>query len=283
MLKGHGTGNDFVIVPDSDGSTSLSADQVRLLCDRHRGIGGDGVLRVVRTALDAEARALADGDPAAASAEWFMDYRNADGSIAEMCGNGVRVFAEYLASTGLVPETFDVLTRGGVKSVCRVPDGWSVAMGAARALPGAPSVRIGETRWDSVAALEIPNPHVVVLLDDAAQLAALDLTHPPLVDPALPHGQNVEFIAVLGPGHIAMRVHERGVGETLSCGTGICAAVVAAAANVAVAAPAPGSGWQVDVPGGACWVRIGDDGGVVLAGPAVIVAELSVDAAWLGV
>lgn len=300
MFKGHGTGNDFVIAPDVDGSLLLSEQQVRLLCDRHRGIGGDGVLRVVHVALDPEAQRLVDRaatlDPDGARPEWFMDYRNADGSLAEMCGNGVRVFAQYLAETGLAGGAaadatgFPVITRGGVVRVRHAerpelggpqsePARWTVQMGRAKALDAAPSVRVGEGTWDALAALEIPNPHVVVRLPDADAVQALDLSRAPAVSPALPDGQNVEFIALTGPRRIAMRVHERGVGETLSCGTGICAAAVAMAA--ACGEPTGGAPWLVDVPGGTCEVLLREDGGVELTGPAVLVAELSVDAAWL--
>jgi diaminopimelate epimerase len=280
MLKGHGTGNDFVLIPDSDGSIDLSAEQVRRLCDRHTGIGGDGVLRVVRVALDAEARALSGADGSAADAEWFMDYRNADGSIAEMCGNGVRVFAQYLLGAGLISDSVDVLTRGGVRPLRRVEAGWSVGMGQAHLLTSRPLVRVGAMTREAIAALEIPNPHVVVQLADCGELDALDLMTAPDVSPALPHGQNVEFVVQLAPGHITMRVHERGVGETLSCGTGICAAVVAMAHSQAELETSVRS-WRVDVPGGTCWVDIDADGEVLLTGPAVIVAELSIDPLWL--
>jgi diaminopimelate epimerase len=128
-------------------------------------------------------------------------------------------------------------------------------------------------------ALEIPNPHVVVDIDTPADLAALDLTRPPIVEPALPHGQNVEFVVRRGRRHLQMRVHERGVGETRSCGTGICAAAVAAAR--ADGSEADGQVWRVDVPGGTCEVVWRPDGEVELTGPAVLVAEIEVDDRWL--
>ena len=286
LFKGHGTGNDFVIVPDADGSLALSAAQVRLLCDRRRGVGGDGLLRVVRVALDDEARELAARTPFDArhdaAPEWFMDYRNADGSVAEMCGNGMRVFAQYLADSGLAGDAFPVLTRGGIVGVRRAAAGgpdraprWTVAMGVPQVLDGPPIVRIGHEQWASIAALMIPNPHVVVHLPDAAAVHALDLTAPPEVSPVLPHGQNVEFVASTGPRRLIMRVFERGVGETQSCGTGICAAAVAMAALQD--SPPGEQRWHVDVPGGSCEVALLPDGGVELTGPAVIVAELSLD------
>src|SRR5687768_2356819 len=97
FAKGHGTGNDFVVLPDADGALPLTPALVAALCDRRRGIGADGVLRVVRTAAHPDAEASAD------VAEWFMDYWNADGSHAEMCGNGVRVYARFLVEAGLAP------------------------------------------------------------------------------------------------------------------------------------------------------------------------------------
>jgi diaminopimelate epimerase len=221
MLKGHGTGNDFVIVPDYDGALELRPAQVRLLCDRHRGIGGDGVLRVVRVAADREAAALAALDPAAAGAQWFMDYRNADGSTAEMCGNGIRVFAQYLRDAGLVGDTFEVLTRGGAHALSAAgePGEWIVAMGRADRLPFIPAVTArGGPAQSALSVLQLPNPHVVVRVTDEAALAALDLTVAPSVSPPLPHGQNVEFVAITGPRSLSMRVHERGVGRRCRAG-----------------------------------------------------------------
>lgn len=295
MLKGHGTGNDFVIVPDHDGALGLTEAQARRLCDRHRGIGGDGVLRVVRVEADVEARALAALDPAATTAEWFMDYRNADGSVAQMCGNGVRVFAQYLAEAGLVGDSFAVLTRGGTRSVASSgePGQWIVNMGQVDRLPFIPAVTAhgGAQQW-ALSVLEIPNPHVVVRVPDEAALAALDLTVAPSVRPPLPHGQNVEFVAITGPRSLSMRVHERGVGETLSCGTGICAAAVAVAdLQPGLSLSTQGSAsddasetqsWVVTVPGGVCTVQLRGDGDVLLHGPAVIVAQLTVPLDWWG-
>src|SRR6478735_7387145 len=120
FTKGHGTGNDFVIIADPDGALDLTADQVAALCDRNFGIGADGVLRVVRSAAIADGAAALAEEP---DAEWFMDYRNADGSIAEMCGNGIRVFAHYLLWAGLAViesgSTLPIGTRAGVRDVTR--------------------------------------------------------------------------------------------------------------------------------------------------------------------
>jgi diaminopimelate epimerase len=273
-LKGHGTENDFVVLPDLDGAISLTPALVQALCDRTAGIGGDGVLRVVRSENSDEAK------ESAGEAEYFMDYRNADGSVAEMCGNGIRVFLRYLQRVSLVGESAAVATRGGIVSVRSGTDGdISVHIGLPLVLADRPVATVAPLpARTALAAVRLPNPHVVVAVSPD-ELAALDLSRPPMIEPGLPDGQNVEFVAVLGPRHLRMRVHERGVGETRSCGTGICAAAVAAASDAGTGAD--GSSWQVDVPGGTCRVSWHPDGAIELIGPAVIVAELELDEAWL--
>ena len=274
LVKGHGTENDFLVLPDLDGELELTPALVRALCDRHAGLGADGVLRVVRSANDPDAKEMA------AEAEFFMDYRNADGSLAEMCGNGIRLFARYLERVSLVEGTAAVATRGGIRRV-RIRGGGNVTvdMGLPRFLADRPVATAAPLVATPATALEIPNPHVVVPVADRATLDALDLSRPPVVDPALPNGQNVEFVLRVGERHVAMRVHERGVGETRSCGTGICAAAIATAR--ADGMEADGGVWRVDVPGGTCTVTWRTDGEVELSGPAVLVAEIEVDDAWL--
>ena len=269
FVKGHGTGNDFVIIPDVDGHLDLTPDQVRWLCDRRRGIGGDGVLRVVRTDLMAE---FADF---AGVAEFFMDYRNADGSVAEMCGNGARVFVRYLDATGLVTDHDVVIaTRGGLRSTTiNVDRSITIDMGMASVpRPDAlPRVTVGAHSWDATGVL-IPNPHAVVFVDDLED--AGDLLAAPGIAPGelFPDGVNVEFVAPRGERHVAMRVHERGVGETLSCGTGACA--VAWAARRHAGEPIAGeTTWQVDVPGGTVHVTETATGSLLLTGPADLVAR----------
>jgi len=274
VLKGHGTGNDFVLVPDLDGALELTPELVRALCARHTGVGADGVLRVVRAAKDR------DGARFAADAEFFMDYRNADGSVAEMCGNGVRVFMAYLQRVCVVDHDAAVATRGGIVRVQTGADGGiTVDMGQPRVLADRPVVTAAPAPPTPATRVQMPNPHVVVEIGGLAELAALELARPPLVEPAEPGGQNVEFVVRTGPRRLRMRVHERGVGETQSCGTGICAAVVAAA--TADGTERDGTSWQVDVPGGSCTVTWRPDGAVLLSGPAVIVAELELDDSWL--
>ncbi|MGQ0847219.1 MAG: diaminopimelate epimerase [Sporichthyaceae bacterium] len=264
FVKGHGTENDFVLLPDPDGQLKLEAADVAAICDRRAGVGADGILRVVRTAAEPEAGAWAG------QAEWFMDYRNADGSIAEMCGNGIRVFARYLVDAGLsAPGKFAIATRGGVRIVeCAVQGPVTVDMGAA-VLPdlGPVTVRVADRCWSASAVL-MPNPHAVVVVEDVAD--AGDLLRPPIVEPpsAYPDGVNVEFVRILGPAHLQLRVHERGSGETRSCGTGVCAAVVAAQRSGHLG---PGV-VDVDVPGGRLQIEVLADGTVSMTGPAVFVA-----------
>jgi diaminopimelate epimerase len=282
VVKGHGTQNDFVLVPDVDDRFAglLDPATVAALCDRRAGIGADGVIRVVPTAT------VADVADQAHVAPWFMDYRNADGSIAEMCGNGARVFARYLVDAGLVEsDHFAIATRGGARQVTTTADGFAVTMGVPTFLPGEPAARVtvGEHSW-SASGVFIPNPHAVVFVDDLAH--AGDLLVPPTVTPAsaFPHGVNVEFVVDVGPAHVAMRVHERGSGETRSCGTGAAAVAVAArrrAAGGGALSQVPAE-WIVDVPGGRLTVAEQSDGEVVLAGPAVLVATGQVDLDRLG-
>ena len=271
FAKGHGTENDFVILPDLRGERELSPGFAARLCDRRAGIGADGVLRVVRTAAG-PAPEQAD------RAEWFMDYRNADGSIAEMCGNGIRVFARYLVEHGLAAgPAFAVATRSGVRQVRAEPDGRITGdMGPAIVLGPGRTVMDGAVR-DGLR-ISVGNPHLACLVDGA--LDKFDLAAPPGLDPAdFPAGGNVELVRVTGPGMLSMRVHERGSGETRSCGTGAVAAAAAAVALSSATKTVPGQ-WDVMVPGGALTVTL-DAGTSWLTGPAVIVAEGELDPDWL--
>jgi len=278
FTKGHGTGNDFVLFADPDGRVEFDAATLAALADRHFGIGADGVIRAVRSANLAEgARALAE-DP---GAEWFMDYHNADGSPAEMCGNGIRVYGAYLIAEGLlhldVGETTAIGTRGGVRSLTRTADGFEVDLGpfvvAGEAMVAASGLRVDRPGL----AIGVGNPHVVVALADDEELDALDLAAAPLVSPPPPDGVNVEFVVPADPlvnagvGRIRMRVHERGSGETLSCGTGAAAAALATRHWAGKRAP---DVWAVDVPGGVVGVRVAEvaqSDHVFLSGPAELV------------
>jgi len=270
-VKGHGTRNDFVLLPDPDGSVHGELDPalVRWLCDRRAGIGADGVIRVVRTASYVPAHAQAT------EAEWFMDYHNADGSVSEMCGNGIRVLGRYLWDEGLAGD--DVLwiaTRGGVRRLHRGPGGSStVEMGVPSGGQATAEVTVAGRTW-SATPVTIPNPHAVAVVEDLADAGPL-LQAPQLAPTdAFPAGANVEFVARRGPRHIALRVWERGVGETPSCGTGACAA---AWALMRADGLPPGWTCAVDVPGGTLTVAERGDGEVLLGGPAELVVRGLVD------
>jgi diaminopimelate epimerase len=275
LVKGHGTENDFLVLDDLDGQVDLTAELVRALCDRHVGLGADGVLRIVRSERHPEAAAFAG------QAAFFMDYRNADGSVAEMCGNGIRVVMAYLQRAGLVEWEAAVATRGGVKRVQARGDGLvTVHMGQPLTLADRPVVTAAPMPATPAAATVLmPNPHVVVWLDGPEALAALELGSAPAVTPSRADGQNIEFAYRPAQRHIVMRVFERGVGETRSCGTGICAVVVAAATADGIGPD--GRSWRVDVPGGTCEVTWQADGDLQLTGPAVLVADISVEDGWL--
>jgi diaminopimelate epimerase len=266
FLKGHGTENDFVLLPDLDASLELTEARVRVLCDRRAGLGADGVLRVVR------AKAIPDRPSDVDDDVWFMDYRNGDGSLAEMCGNGARVFARYLVEAGLETRTeFPVGTRAGTRPVVVRGGEVAVEMGPAKVTGESAATIAGRTIHGI--AVDVGNPHLVCAVD---RLDDLDLTRPPGHDPAVfPDGVNVEFVVVEAPDRISMRVHERGVGETRSCGTG----TVAVVAGVLHGAGRRRGAATVTIPGGCVRVEIGDATSV-LTGPAVFVARGELDRAW---
>jgi diaminopimelate epimerase len=265
FVKGHGTENDFVLLPDHDGAVhgSLSRDRVVALCDRHAGIGGDGVIRVIRTsALRALEPGLGDQ-----AAEWFMDYRNADGSVSEMCGNGVRVFARYLVEAGLAaPGDLRIATRGGVRTARLGATGdVTVDMGAPEIL-GRSRATVSGRVYEGLG-VSMGNPHLACAITEP--LSGLDLTRAPEVDAAFfPEGVNVELFRPEGRGRVEMRVHERGSGETRSCGTGAVATAVAAAH----AEGRTEGTWEVAVLGGVVTVTLTGETSF-LSGPAVLVAE----------
>jgi diaminopimelate epimerase len=282
VLIGHGTENDFVVLPDPDGALwpedRLDAQLVRRLCDRRAGLGGDGVLRIVRSVHVPDAAAVLGED--LARCEWFMDHRNADGSTAEMCGNGIRLFLHVLVGEGLLDRATCeagvlVGTRGGPRRVGATADGgYWVDMGPAREFGSGKAEVSG--RVFSGLAVSMGNPHLACLTD--ADIDALDLTGSPSFDAELfPDGVNVELVNVLEPAaHVRLRVVERGVGETRSCGTGACAAGYAA-----LAAEGRTEGTVlVDVPGGRLSVQVAPDT-TVLTGPAVIVSTGALSREWL--
>jgi diaminopimelate epimerase len=264
FTKGHGTENDFVVLLDRESMLEVGPAEVRFICDRRAGIGADGLMRAVLAKhVDGW-----DGD----GGLWFMDYRNADGSIAEMCGNGIRVFIRFLLEQGLVSgPTVDIATRGGRRAATVLPDGRiRVSMGPATI--GDHWVVVTTVDGTDFKALtaDVGNPHAVSFVDD---LDRFSLHAAPRWDPLeeFPKGVNLEFVRHLGPRHISMRVFERGVGETRSCGTGTVAAA-AAARVLDQDQPSLPVTYRVDVPGGTVEVELTENE-AYLTGPAVLVAH----------
>ncbi|MGA9870202.1 MAG: diaminopimelate epimerase [Rhodococcus sp. (in: high G+C Gram-positive bacteria)] len=282
FAKGHGTQNDFVVLPDPEVQIELLRPRVAALCDRRRGLGADGVLRVARAGALRDAGVLDRLPIGVGAGDWFMDYRNGDGSIAEMCGNGVRVFAHYLRATGLESnDRFVVGSRAGARPVIvhsfdsTVAD-VTVDMGDVH-LMGSSSAELAGRTFEGIG-IDVGNPHLACV-DDAADidsLRALDLTSTPRLDnDFFRAGANVEILTRMRFGRVDMRVHERGVGETRSCGTGTVAAAAAALSYEGL-----DSGQVVvGVPGGEVTVTI-EDSAATLRGPSVLLATGVIDDTW---
>jgi diaminopimelate epimerase len=254
---GHGTHNDFVLVADLDNKFDFKPAQIRNICNRKTGIGADGFIRVTKD-----------------SGKWFMDYRNADGSLAEMCGNGIRVMARFLIENKLQnPGIFSINTRAGMKYLAAPEKAdISVNMGKVEQIPGAITVSVNGKKYEGVN-ISVGNPHAVVEVSDLSEIG--DLKSAPVVEPAdaYPDGVNVEFIKFEGD-LISMRVFERGVGETQSCGTGTCAVALAASVIKRKNLPAK---WQINPPGGKLIVEIDPHSNATLIGPAVLVKQVELD------
>jgi diaminopimelate epimerase len=282
FAKGHGTQNDFVLLPDLEGRLPLEPAAVAALCDRRRGIGADGILRVTTAGAAGDAGVFDRLPEGVAAGDWYMDYRNADGSIAQMCGNGVRVFAHFLRASGLESrDEFVVGSLAGPRPV--VLHAWdattadvTVEMGKANQL-GTGEAIVGGRPFAGLA-IDVGNPHLACVDPDltAAELAALDVAAPVRFDAAqFPEGVNVEVLTAPSNGSVSMRVHERGVGETRSCGTGTVAATVAA---LAYQGATTGS-IAVGIPGGEVVVTI-TDASSYLRGPSVLVASGEISEEW---
>ena len=290
VYKAHATGNDFVVYLDEDSTHEPTADEVRFLCDRHFGIGGDGLIRLAHPQAVSDVNERQIADCAAGDADWFMDYRNADGSLAEMCGNGTRAITLFAQRQGIADQPggkpFHLGTRAGVKiltSLGDVPglgkDVFQVEMGAWKrgdvdgyevTIPGTS----GSARGTFV---DMGNPHVVAVLEDAfaslPNVEDLDLVTKPVVAPEIPSDQNVEFVRIDeqsegdDAGEATMRVNERGCGETLSCGTGLCATAITLRAKTGI------DHWTITVRGGTLRVDVTDED-VKLTGSATIVGKI---------
>jgi diaminopimelate epimerase len=282
FAKGHGTQNDFVLLPDVQARLALTPGQVAALCDRRRGLGADGVLRITTAGAAVTAGVLDRLPDGVGGDDWYMDYRNADGSTAQMCGNGVRVFAHYLRASGL--ETRDEFVVGSlagprpvtVHHVDHVNADVTVDMGKANKVgAGGPAFEavVGGRRFRGIA-VDVGNPHLACVDPELTidELAALDVAAPVSFDQAqFPDGVNVEVLTAAVGGVVCMRVHERGVGETRSCGTGTVAAAVAALIGAGTGGVATGT-LTVRVPGGDVTVTV-TDATSYLRGPSVLLAH----------
>lgn len=293
VRKAHGTGNDFVVVIDLDDSLSLDEARVRALCDRRLGVGGDGLIRIGAV-------------PGGQVGEVFMDYRNADGSIVEMCGNGVRVVAKIVVDEGLHrfgdgpgDKTLGIATRAGLRTVVVHRDdrgevaSVTVDMGPASRDPDIVGLVVGQFTGTidafhlvsshgiddiAFAGVSMGNPHAVTLTDDVRDWPVTTLG--PLIEthPAFANDVNVNVVEVVDPHNVRLRVWERGVGETAACGTGACAttAVLAASGHVDLSQPV-----TVALPGGDLVVERGYQDHLLMTGPAEVVANIELDPSWL--
>lgn len=251
---GHGTENDFVILFDPDSQYVITPAQIAAICNRSSGIGADGFIRITKP----------DG-------KWFMDYSNSDGSIAEMCGNGIRVMARYLVARGHLPEgIFAINTRAGIKHL-RVPLEGDISVNMGQVTDEMEEIEVtqnGKT-WQGLN-ISVGNPHAVVFLENLEEVGSLETA--PVVSPqsSYPDGVNVEFVQLLANNEARMRVHERGSGETRSCGTGTCAVALAATLHTRGKLP---SRWTIYPPGGRLIVDIDGHSNATLIGPAELIAD----------
>ena len=254
---GHGTENDFILVFDPNDEHSITTAQTAAICNRQTGIGADGLIRIIKR-----------------DEKWFMDYRNADGSLAEMCGNGIRVMARYLVERGHMQEgIFAINTRDGIKHL-RVPlvGDISVNMGQVTDESEEITAATNSKVWNGYN-INVGNPHAVVFVEDLEDVGALN--EPPVVRPrdSYPEGVNVEFVQITGDHEVSMRVYERGSGETRSCGTGTCAVALAATLYAKEKLP---SRWIINSPGGRLEVSIDGHSNATLIGPAVLVKDVDI-------
>ncbi len=282
FAKGHGTQNDFIVLPDLSAGLELAPGAVAALCDRRRGLGADGVLRLTTAGAAVNAGVLDRLPDGVNAGDWFMDYRNADGSRAQMCGNGVRVFAHYLRTSGLEQrDEFVIGSVAGPRPVVvhhadDVHADVTVEMGPV-IRTGTGAATVGGRRLTGVA-IDVGNPHLACVVPDLTidELNALDVGGAIEFDRAqFPDGVNIEVLTAPAGGKVSMRVHERGVGETRSCGTGTVAAALAALTHEGIDTGTVG----VRVPGGEISVEVTDTSSF-LRGPSVLLARGELSDAW---
>ena len=251
---GHGTENDFVILFDPDSQYVITPSQIAAICNRSSGIGADGFIRITKP----------DG-------KWFMDYSNSDGSIAEMCGNGIRVMARYLVARGHLPEgIFAINTRAGIKHL-RVPFEGDISVNMGQVTDEMEEIEVNQNgkTWEGLN-ISVGNPHAVVFLENLEEVGSLETAPVVLPQTSYPEGVNVEFVQLLAHNEARMRVHERGSGETRSCGTGTCAVALAATLHTRGKLP---SRWTIYPPGGRLIVDIDGHSNATLIGPAELIAD----------
>ena len=269
FTKMQGLGNDFILVDDQDDALNLHPEQIRFLCDRHFGVGADGIITIGQSA----------------SADLKMRIFNSDGTEPEMCGNGIRCFAIYARDHGLVQgNEMTVETLAGIMRPRIVGDRVIVDMGIPELsgpmipvdLPGRvidhPAV-FGEYQV-SITCISMGNPHCVIFYPDDQDLPVEELG--PIIesDPLFPEKINVEFIQVISREEINFQVWERGAGRTLACGTGACAAAVAGAIT-----DRTGRKVLVHLSGGDLMVEWKEDNHVFMSGSAatVFAGEINLD------
>lgn len=255
---GHGTHNDFVVVFDPEDALAISPSQTAAICNRNSGIGADGLIKIIKR-----------------SGTWFMDYRNSDGSLAEMCGNGIRVMARYLVARGHQNAgIFPINTRSGMRHL-RVPHEGDITVNMGQATDEMERIKasVNGKSWSGYH-ISVGNPHAVVFVDSLDEVGTLERA--PVVTPAdsYPEGVNVEFVEFIGDDEVKMRVHERGSGETQSCGTGTCAVALAASIMTRKKLPAK---WVIHPPGGRLEVEIDAHSNAILTGPAELVRDVDIE------
>jgi diaminopimelate epimerase len=260
FTKMHGAGNDFVVLDCTQKSFSLNENQLKRIADRHRGVGADQILVVEK--------------PGQAGVDFRYRIFNADGGEVEQCGNGARCFVKFVRARGLTDKReIRVETLGGLIAPRLEADGEvSVDMGPPRIETLLEPLDLGKDRVD-VAILSMGNPHAVQVVADVEKAPVT--TQGPLIEhhPRFPNRVNAGYLQLLDRGRIALRVWERGAGETLSCGTGACAAVVAGISRKLLDSPV-----RVQTRGGALTITwAGGDNAVWMKGPAETVYDGTIE------
>jgi diaminopimelate epimerase len=277
--KYHGLGNDFVLIDHRHSpEVRIPSSEVIRICDRHFGVGADGIIFLLPSQK-------ASGDLLQDGSRFGMRIINSDGSEPEMCGNGIRCLARFMADLGIPTQSgaYLIETLAGLMVPRLQPDGLvQVEMGSPRLLAGqiptsladpeqkvieAP-LQVAEQTW-LVTCVNMGNPHAVVFVEDVAEIDLANVGSQFECHPAFPQRVNTEFVQVLDPTRVRMRVWERGAGATLACGTGACAVVVAGVLTGRLE-----SAVTVELPGGSLCIEWNQEQSqVLMTGPAEAVFE----------